>query len=403
MAQPALKRKPSGIYFLDLRKEGLGRVSLETRDRATALERRREYALGKPLPSSPEKPRISGNQVTMRELFDRAQATVWHPSQAKSQATIRSNVKILNAVIGDEPVSAMTYSRLEQLATDLKAMGYAPGTVKRKMDAVSKVLRMATKWTDENGKPLLGAKPPMPSIKVKNTKDRVLSYAEEAQVFASIEARRQKEPGRPWRRYGILIRFLLDTGGRLGESLMTGPGDLTVVPVDDDGNTATLVTFGRYRTKNDKPRSVPLTSETERNLRSLENDLAIRTYENEEQKIVEKKVYFGFKEATAWYMWSNLRDDLAELGFDIGDVTLHTLRHTCLTRLAQGGMELLRLQKWAGHSDPKITAERYVHLRVDDLLSGLDILQSSNGGNHANVNTSDAGGKRAGDGTISLQ
>jgi hypothetical protein len=43
-------------------------------------------------------------------------------------------------------------------------------------------------------------------------------------------------------------------------------------------------------------------------------------------------------------------------------------------------MGLLQLQQWAGHSDPKITADRYVHLRPSDLVAGLDILESSNGG-----------------------
>ena len=78
--------------------------------------------------------------------------------------------------------------------------------------------------------------------------------------------------------------------------------------------------------------------------------------------------------------WENIRQDVKEAGLNIDDVTLHTLRHTCLTRLAQGGMGLLQLQQWAGHSDPKITADRYVHLRPNDLVGGLDILESSNGG-----------------------
>lgn len=393
MALPELKRKPSGIFYLDLRGEGLGRVSLETRDRATALEKRREYALGRtPLPEAGPS-RIPGNQTTMRELFDRAQSTVWHPSQAKSQATIQSNIKILNTIIGDEPVAGMTYTRLERLVKELEALGYAPATVKRKLDAVSKVLRMATKWTDDKGRPLLAAKPPMPTVRVANMKERVLSLAEEAQVFAMIEARRQREPGRQWRRFGVLIRFLLDTGARLGEALATGPSDLSVVPVGD-GTDATLVTFARYRTKNDKPRSVPLTAEVRRGLSSLGEDLGMADG---------KAIYFPLREATAWYMWSNIRDDMARLGFDLSDVTLHTLRHTCLTRLAQGGMELLRLQKWAGHSDPKITAERYVHLRPNDLLGGLDILQGSNGSNPASPIFTEATAKRAAIGAPTLQ
>lgn len=364
MALPELKRKPSGVFYIDLRGQGLGRVSLGTRDRAVAVEKRRDIVLGVEPIKKDEPSRYRGSGPTMRELFDRAEMTVW--KEAKSLATIRSNVKILGGLIGDEPVQAMTYTRLEKLIQELEAMGYAPATVKRKLDAVSKVLRMATKWTGPDGRPLLASKPSMPTIKVNNMKDRVLSLAEEEQVFAAIEQRRQDEPQRQWRRFATLIRFLLDTGARLGEALMTGPDDIT--RLDRPEGEVRLVTFARYRTKSDKPRSVPLTGAAWNGLLGLHNDLGRRKGED-------KWLYFPLNEGTAWYMWSNIRDDLAALGFDISDVTLHTLRHTCLTRLAQGGMELLRLQKWAGHSDPKITAERYVHLRADDLVAGLDILQ----------------------------
>lgn len=385
---PTLKRKPSGIYYLDLRGQGLGRVSLETRDRAVALEKRREYALGINVIPLPQPSRLRGNVPTMRELFDRAENTVWR--EVKAQATIRSNIKILNGIIGDEPVTAMNFTRLSRLVEELRSLGYAPGTVKRKMDAVSKVLKMAAShWTDDEGRPLLAAKPPMPTIRVENTKDRTISPAEEAAIFAAIEKRRIAEPARQWRRFAALIRFLLDTGARLGEALDTGPDDLTTI---HQPRKVTLVTFGRYRTKNDKPRQLPLTTTVQAALASLEDDIGNRNG---------KAVYFPMNQGTAWYMWSNIRNDLSELGFDIQEATLHTLRHTCLTRLAQGGMELLRLQKWAGHSDPKITAERYIHLDPNDLAGGLDILEAPIGGNPANVIFMEAGAKRAQLGTVS--
>jgi integrase len=106
-------------------------------------------------------------------------------------------------------------------------------------------------------------------------------------------------------------------------------------------------------------------------------------------------VFFPFRENGAWYMWRNIREDLDKLGADIQDVTLHTLRHTCLTRLAQGGLDLLRLQIWAGHSDPKVTAERYIHLRPAQLVEGLNILQPSSDTNHDIVVSTTAGAKYA--------
>lgn len=51
MALPELKKKSSGIFYVDLRSRGLGRVSLETRDRAVAVEKRRELLATPPSPS----------------------------------------------------------------------------------------------------------------------------------------------------------------------------------------------------------------------------------------------------------------------------------------------------------------------------------------------------------------
>ena len=102
-------------------------------------------------------------------------------------------------------------------------------------------------------------------------------------------------------------------------------------------------------------------------------------------------------------MLKNIREDLGKVGIDISDVTLHTLRHTALTRLARGGMDLRRLQLWAGHSDPKITAERYVHTRADDLVGGLDILNGSGPGSPTNRTVTKGTAKRANRGTVTLQ
>ncbi|WP_176141544.1 tyrosine-type recombinase/integrase [Sphingopyxis flava] len=321
----------------------------------------------------------------MRELLERAEVTIWR--DAKGQAGVRSNVKILSDLVGHEPVSAMTFTRLEKLVEDMRALDYAPATIKRKMAMIGRALKAATEWTDPSGKPILDRLPKMPTIYVRNQKDRILSYAEEEAVFAAIEKRRQEQPTRPWARFAALIRFLLDTGARLGEATGIGPDNVTTVK-DDMGSDVRLVTFARYRTKNDKPRSVPLTAAAAAALDSRQDDLGIDPETGQ-------WIYFPFRQNGAWYMWGNIKDDLAELGFNLSDVTLHTMRHTCLTRLAQGGMDLLRLQMWAGHSDPKITVDRYLHLRPAQLLGGLDILQNSNDTNHVMGNITLAGANRA--------
>jgi site-specific recombinase XerD len=46
---------------------------------------------------------------------------------------------------------------------------------------------------------------------------------------------------------------------------------------------------------------------------------------------------------------------------------IHTLRHTCCTRLIRAGMEIRRVMMWMGHKDINTTL-RYTHLCPSDLL-----------------------------------
>jgi integrase len=46
---------------------------------------------------------------------------------------------------------------------------------------------------------------------------------------------------------------------------------------------------------------------------------------------------------------------------------LHTLRHTCATRLFKAGLNAKQVQVWLGHHSPAFTLSTYVHLLDDDL------------------------------------
>lgn len=407
------RQKPNGMWLVDYEDDNGARRRVSTGIK-TAPQRQppadvkaagREIILGIRHPKfapDPARPARKGDgRLTMSELFDKAEATVWHPDNARAQATIRSNLKLLRAKIGDVAVEDMTFQRLQDLTQELKGQGYAPATVKRKLDMVSKALRMATMWTDEKGKPLLSYKPPMPRIAVNNLKDRTISTAEEAALFAALEKRRQSEPNRQWFKFRVLLELLWDTAGRLGESITRGPADLSQI----DGQT--YITFPRYKTKNGKPRSLPLTNRSVAGLGSLMDHLTLDKQSGEWR-------FFGMTNGTAWYMFDQLRRDVRDqTGMDLSDVTLHTIRHTTLTRLARGGMGLAKLQEWAGHSDPKITSERYLHLMPSDLVGGLSILAGTDvtpGESPAryrtypeNVSVPDPGAIGATPGTVRLQ
>jgi integrase len=200
----------------------------------------------------------------------------------------------------------------------------------------------------------------------------------------------------------MFIRVLIDTAFRRGEALILGPHSVTEV-TDDDGEVHLCLALPEYMTKSDKPRMVPMTQ-------TLVDMIPALNAQALPDKDTGVSRWFPL-DASAWYMWSNIRDDVKKLGSDIDDVGLHTLRHTCITRLALGGMELQRLSMWAGHSDVSITSKRYSHLDVAALLGGKAILSNpANGGKSTpnpdpsgNRNYSVSGGNRAEAGTISLQ
>jgi integrase len=120
------------------------------------------------------------------------------------------------------------------------------------------------------------------------------------------------------------------------------------------------VTFPWGSTKNGDARSVPLSLRARKGVEEIKELLG------------GDKPFGGITKGVLHYMFKQVRDDLG--GLD--DVTIHILRHTCSSRLIQGGMEIYHVSKWLGHRDIQITAKRYAHLRPEDLKSGLAILQA---------------------------
>ncbi len=55
-------------------------------------------------------------------------------------------------------------------------------------------------------------------------------------------------------------------------------------------------------------------------------------------------------------------------------IDIHALRHTFGSRLARHGAGLVHVQRLMGHSDPKLTAQVYTHLDVEDLRKAMEMV-----------------------------
>ena len=58
-----------------------------------------------------------------------------------------------------------------------------------------------------------------------------------------------------------------------------------------------------------------------------------------------------------------------------------TLRRTFGSQLAQAGVSIFKIQKWMGHSDPRITMEHYAHLspEYDEDINRFPVAVSGGG------------------------
>ena len=71
-------------------------------------------------------------------------------------------------------------------------------------------------------------------------------------------------------------------------------------------------------------------------------------------------------------IWNDAKAEIG-LGSD-PQVVPHILRHTCASRLVQGGIDLRRVQTWLGHQTLHMTM-RYAHLATTDLDKCVMVLE----------------------------
>jgi integrase len=355
-----IRQRGTNYLFVDWKDENgkRQRKALGTTDMRDARKKAKEIVYG----ARAVGPKTYG--ITMRDLFDRCRQNIWSEEECRSQATIRSNIKILNTYIGDEAINGIDYHRLAKLKDDLKADGYANGTIHRKMTAIGAALSRACIERYPDGRPWLVGRPPLPQVAKGKSRNRTVTYEEQQAILSAILERHDKQVTRDWLRFYFLVEFLLTTSCRLGEALKMKLTD--VEPIEIDGRTIHVMNIPAANAKAGKSRVVLLTKKVYDDLQSLR----WRAVKNR---------FFPISAGTAWYMWDTIRRDVLARGHDISDVVLHSLRHTALTRLSSNGGTLHGVQKWAGHASPVITSQVYIHTSVRDQLPMLDIMEKISG------------------------
>lgn len=393
-----LKQKPNGIYFIDVKlpdadnKLTRSRVSFDTRDRASAETQLVDWIKGihpkhpsqggviapkgrAISPDTSEHSNAPANVMTLNLWLTRCLSSIWSEFEVKSHASKRSNVKILQRYIdSDLALADVTATHLTRLVDNLRAGGYAAGTVRLKISHVATALNHAAKTVNpETGKFYLETVPEIPNVPKVRSLERVVSRDEEAVILECIDERHRTDPQRMWWWFKRLVILQLDLGFRLSEALSLGQRSVKRKRwLDHSAQSHLEATFigveGKY-TKSGKPRDIPCSQRFEREIKLL-NELASNG----------RWFPWPIKSSTPWQMWNTIRMDMKARGYNVDDVVQHTFRHTCATRLCEGGLDLVSLRDWLGHSDISITAETYIHLMSTHLHKGAAILNAGTSG-----------------------
>lgn len=209
--------------------------------------------------------------------------------------------------------------------------------------------------------------------------DRFLAAAaaddrETARIFWEQES----HEGERWKRRRVGERVpqapmslgFLETGARWSEMTNTRWTDLNV-------ESRTLV-LRAETTKSKKRRVIPLREQTVtafRELRTLHEQIF-------EDKLEDSDPIFLSPEGVPWCTATRnvmrifdrvlVRAKIARVDAEGRKLDIHALRHTFGSRLARRGVGLVQVQRLMGHSDPKLTAQVYTHLDVEDLRKAVE-------------------------------
>lgn len=269
-------------------------------------------------------------EYSLKDLFDRHSSILWEPGKHKYNVTFF--IGELDELLLGQKFSAFEQDTLDGLIGKLRDRGNSNATINRKMAALSKLLRKAHKMGDIHNLPEFRRQ------KERAGRIRFLDHAEEARLFTAIRTRSEDA----WR----LSIFLVDTGCRLGEALGLVWNDV------QDGRASFWIT------KSARSRSVPLT----RRARQAVGKRAPGS----------KGPFISLTQAQYRAIWNEAKKEVG-LGDD-DQVVPHVLRHTCASRLVQGGIDIRRVQMWLGHQTLQMTM-RYAHLATNDLDPCVGVLE----------------------------
>ena len=306
--------------------------------RMQAAWQRRVQTLGSPtpvfLPSG-----VQASYQTLAQLRELVDAEIASSLRASTVATYRHQWNGIFTTIPDTtPVTAVDRTMIQEAIADLINTGLAPATVRRNVEALSRLLSRAV----EDG--VLPSNP-VAKIRLPKTAKRVPRFltAEQRRILIDTAQAHGRDAY-------LLIVLAVFLGLRKAEL-----GALRWDDLDLKQKIAVVANQDTFTTKNRKNRAVPICDE-------LADILATQI----------RPTGFVLKPRLAMKPGSRYRWEFKRL-FDVlvaeaklpDWVTPHVLRHTFASLAAQAGVSLFKIGAWMGHSMTEVT-EIYAHLAAYD-------------------------------------
>jgi integrase len=259
---------------------------------------------------------------------------------SKADKTISSDrrdreiVTVLNRFFGGVLLHELTAHRIEQfkrerLAGRWRAHGQKgagkpvkPGTVNRELDT----LRAVLSWAVKEGKLVESPMAQVQRMHVDNRRIRVLTPAEQLALLRACQTNVK---------LAVFVELLIITGARQGEFL-------ALQWQDDHGDELHFI-----NTKNRRVRRVQVT----KRMRELLDTLP-------------KTGLYVFTSLRTGEPYKSMRQTferaVERAGITTGDVTMHVLRHTAITRMIEAGIDDYTVMETVGHLT-RAMLQRYTH------------------------------------------
>jgi integrase len=300
---------------------------------------------GKPLPPA-RNGRAEGKTIaTLGALLDYCEKNHWEKLK-RSLAVSRINIKQVRTALGDNRLlSEITRSTADELVEFFLERGNTPGTINRKLGILGKALSLGA----EIGLNVRHFK--MPHLKPGGGRIRVIERHEEPRLLSYFD---RINPD-----MGAFAVLGIETGMRLGELLL-----LEWTSIADDYSAVRVEKGKTPAARRDIRLTRPARAALVRLRPAHPDDVGPLTWAK--GYTTQREVVLGRPYRD---LWDRMRNELK-----MDDVVLHTMRHTCATRLIQSGVQDRIIMKWMGWSSSNMVS-RYGHPDDEDLVRAMEKLE----------------------------